>query len=172
MSQGQSNFLPHRRQRPLSHTTYEYAVLEHRSAPAGFKLSFGPRFIAIALGIIAGLSTVGTGAMVLPWDLDESSPRVAGAQTTQAYDELTPDEIQSLSSVCWNQVSEIEGKLYWQDSCRGLIPNDARTCLPRPLPLAESEIVAYNAWYEADQVLAAECQAKPQDIPKTNPLER
>lgn len=161
--------MPHRRQRPLAHNTYEYAVFHHSTSESPTRLKIGPRLVAIVLGTIAGLSTVGTGALVLPLNSSTSNPRVAGAQTTQAYNPQ-PQTV-SAHAVCWNQVRLIENNLYWNDSCRGLIPSDTRKCIDRPLPLAESEIQAYHDWYYTDKVLPEACQAQAEELPTQNPFE-
>src|SRR5690606_30100906 len=74
------------------------------------------------------------------------------------------------SSVCWNQVTVIEDQLYWRNSCRGLAPSPDRTCLARPLSLAESEVEAYNQWYYSDRVLPVECQAQAHEVPVRDPF--
>lgn len=173
------DYLPHRRQRPLADTTYEYAVLNHTHNKSRFRLPSSTRVVAIALGIIAGLSTVGTGALVLPWNTNPDSPRVAGVQTTEAYTpppstnptNPTNPTNQNASGVCWNQVVSVDGQLHWRNSCRGLAPAVHRSCVARTLPLAPSELKAYQDWYYSDQVLPVACQAQPEELPQRNPLD-
>lgn len=166
--QTHAQYLPHRRQRPLAETSHEYKVLT-KVAPEQSRLNQPTRMLAVVLGLIAGLSTVGTGALVLPLKAGNSA-QVAGLQTTEVYNPSpSPVALVNSEQTCWNQVDLVESQLVWRNSCQGQIPTDGQVCVLRQTPLTSTEQERYRQWYESDQVLPVECQAIPEEILK-NPF--
>lgn len=160
-------YLPHRRQRPLSDNQDEYHPLY--VSTSGRSLDPVAKVMVAVLAISTGLATVGLGSLMWPVANTSQYAQVAGMRTETPFEEPPLSAPATNVIVCWNQVDVVEETYVWQDSCRGLPPAKTRNCVEYPFPLEEQERQAYVSWYYSDRVLDVSCQASPEDIPDQLP---
>ncbi len=69
--------------------------------------------------------------------------------------ELRKRAATTTAEICWNRVTEFDGKLNWPDGCKGN-PN-AQGCAAVLVPLTEEELTGYNAWISNGKPFIPNC---------------